>query len=92
MTEFDHEGWIPSCFSYYDLIFLSYRIQVPKVRAAFLFVALLGTIQLIDDNIAIDRLQSLDIDVKVFYFNSIIIFYASRVTFKGIKIKHKPSP
>lgn len=92
-------GQFPSCFSYHDLIYLSYNIRSPKKKAEYSFRRSLNKIDndaLLNDACALNwcSVFSCDsVDEAVSNFNTCIInLYDRHAPLKKIRIKHNPSP
>lgn len=92
-------GQLPSCFSYHDLIYISYKIRVPKVKASYTCRRSFNRIDvaaLRNDFGAIDWtpiFRGNNVDTMVKFFNkSILNLFDHHAPVKKIKIKHKPAP
>ncbi|XP_052756195.1 uncharacterized protein LOC128201897 [Galleria mellonella] len=95
----DTFGQTPSPFSYHDLIFVSYKLRMPKRHSKFLFLRNFKGIDLnllSSDARKIDWspvLDCPDIDGKVAALNSILIhLYDVHAPLRRIRVKHLPAP
>lgn len=91
-------GQMASCFSYHDLLYMSYNIRSPKkkteysARRSFMKV---DPDSLTRDTCALDwsSVYCDNVDTAISHFNSnIISLYDRHAPVKKLRIKHKPSP
>ena len=92
-------GQTTSCFSYHDLIFLSYKIRPPKRKPKFLLLRNFQSVNLEalkSDASSIDWTAvttSNSIDDKVNAFNkAVTTLYDKHAPIRRVKVKHFPAP
>lgn len=92
-------GQLPACFSYHDLIFLSYKVRTAKRRKAYVMRRCYRNLnlELLKSDVNSIDWSSVtdcsDINNKVFNFNNIILgLYNKHAPIKRTKLKHDPAP
>uniref|UniRef100_A0A2A4JRM8 Reverse transcriptase domain-containing protein n=1 Tax=Heliothis virescens TaxID=7102 RepID=A0A2A4JRM8_HELVI len=94
-----YHGQLVAPFSYHDLIYLSYRIQVPRRRAQVLYLRNFKGIDLEElrrdagDINWLPLAECTNIDDKIEYLNSTILnLFDQHAPVRQVKVRHDPAP
>lgn len=94
-----YHGQLTATFSYHDLIYLSYRIRVPKLKPQLLYLRNYKGIDLealqrdASDLDWTPLVENDDIDGKVDCFNATVLaLYDQHAPIRRVKVRHNPAP